>query len=236
MKSLQRNSRKSADKPSEPLSRKLRGRRKPGMKDRIFFTEQLSLLLETGTPLHVALQALGSQIDNPAMREIIDGLHEHVTDGKPFSYALAQYPQMFPITYVNLVAAAEEGGFMDKVLLELMNMDEKRDELKRTVTGAVLSRLPGRLLHIRGDLRAGGRVPEIRRHVQHHCRPPAGNHHRSDERQSHPDRVLAADHRGPDRVDHRAGLVAAHAGRMCGSGRSETAGHRPEGYLSSRST
>jgi type II secretory pathway component PulF len=128
---------KSADKPAEPLSRKLRGRRKPSMKDRVFFTEQLSLLLETGTPLHVALQALGSQIDNPAMREIIDGLHEHVTDGKPFSYALAQYPQMFPVTYVNLVAAAEEGGFMDKVLLELMNMDEKRDELKRTVTAAL---------------------------------------------------------------------------------------------------
>ena len=99
---------KPADKPAEPLLRKLRDRRKPSMKDRIFFTEQLSLLLETGTPLHVALQALGSQIDNPGMRAIIDGLHEHVTDGKPFSYALAQYPQMFPITYVNLVAAAED--------------------------------------------------------------------------------------------------------------------------------
>jgi len=128
---------KAAGRPAEPLSRRLRGHGKPGMKDRIFFTEQLSLLLETGTPLHAALQALGSQVENPAMREIIDGLYEQVTDGKSFSHALAQHPELFPITYVHLVAAAEEGGFMDKVLLELMNMDEKRDELRRTVTAAL---------------------------------------------------------------------------------------------------
>jgi type II secretory pathway component PulF len=128
---------RAQDKPAKTSMRKRTGRRKPGMRDRIFFTEQLSLLLETGTPLHAALQALGSQVDNPAMQEIITGLLEHVTDGKPFSYALAQYPELFPVTYVNLVAAAENGGFMDKVLLELMNMDEKRDELRRTVTAAL---------------------------------------------------------------------------------------------------
>jgi type II secretory pathway component PulF len=128
---------RAQDKPAKTSMRKRTGRRKPGMRDRIFFTEQLSLLLETGTPLHAALQALGSQVDNPAMQEIITGLLEHVTDGKPFSYALAQYPELFPVTYINLVAAAEDGGFMDKVLLELMNMDEKRDELRRTVTAAL---------------------------------------------------------------------------------------------------
>lgn len=128
---------RSQDKPAKSATRRPGRRRKPGMHDRIFFTEQLSLLLETGTPLHAALQALGSQVDNPAMQEIITGLTEHVTDGKPFSYALAQYPELFPVTYINLVAAAENGGFMDKVLLELMNMDEKRDELRRTVTAAL---------------------------------------------------------------------------------------------------
>ena len=128
---------KPAGTKAEPLTKRLRSRQKPGTRDRIFFTEQLSLLLETGTPLHTALAAISSQVDNAAMRAIIDGLTERVTDGKTFSYALAQYPEMFPVTYVNLVAAAEEGGFMDKVLQELMNMDEKRDELKRTVTAAL---------------------------------------------------------------------------------------------------
>lgn len=124
-----------ASAPSKP--RAWRSSKKPGSKDRIFFTEQLSLLLETGTPLHAALQALGRQVDNPAMLKIIAGLLEQVTEGKTFSYALSNYPELFPVSYVNLVAAAEEGGFMDKVLLELMNMDEKRDELRSTVVGAL---------------------------------------------------------------------------------------------------
>ena len=90
---------KTARKTVEPLAKRLRSRQQPGMRERIFFTEQLSLLLETGTPLHTALAAISSQVDNPAMRAIIDGLAEEVTDGKTFSYALALYPEMFPVTY-----------------------------------------------------------------------------------------------------------------------------------------
>jgi type II secretory pathway component PulF len=113
------------------------GEKKPGVTDRMFFTEQLSLLLETGTPLHAALQALGKQVDNPSMAKVIDDLLEDVTSGKSFSHALSKHPELFPGTYISLVGAAEEGGFLDKVLLELMNMDEKREELRSTVVSAL---------------------------------------------------------------------------------------------------
>ncbi|MDH3527419.1 MAG: type II secretion system F family protein, partial [Gammaproteobacteria bacterium] len=111
--------------------------KKPGTQERIFFTEQLSLLLETGTSMHVALQALKKQVTNPGLVRIIDGLIEQINEGNSLSAALAHYPDMFPSTYVNLVGAAEDGGFLDKVLLELMNMDEKREELRRTVTSSL---------------------------------------------------------------------------------------------------
>lgn len=124
-----------AGKPA--ASGRLQRHRLPGVRERMFFTEQLSLLLETGTPLHAALKALGRQVDNPAMAEIIGGLQEHITGGKTFSWALAQYPALFPGTYVKLVAAAEEGGFLDSVLLELMKMDEKREQLRSTVVSAL---------------------------------------------------------------------------------------------------
>lgn len=111
--------------------------RKPGVQDRIFFTEQLSLLLETGTALHASLEALKKQTTNPHMTAIIDGLLERVTEGKSFSAALGQYPELFPSSYVSLVEAAEDGGFMDRILHELVNMDEKRAQLKRTVASAL---------------------------------------------------------------------------------------------------
>ena len=121
------------------LSQRLQllGKKKPGVTERLFFTEQLSLLLETGTPLHTALLALRKQIENPEMGKIIDSLIEDVTSGKSFSHALSKHPGLFPGTYASLIGAAEEGGFLDKVLLELMNMDEKREELRSTVVSAL---------------------------------------------------------------------------------------------------
>jgi type II secretory pathway component PulF len=121
------------------LGRRLQllGEKRPGVTERLFFTEQLSLLLETGTPLHTALLALRKQVDNPGMGKIIDSLIEDVTSGKSFSHALSKHPELFPSTYISLVSAAEEGGFLDKVLLELMNMDEKREELRSTVISAL---------------------------------------------------------------------------------------------------
>lgn len=131
--------RTSADRPAAKAAVRAgrRRHRRPGVRERMFFTEQLSLLLETGTPLHTALRALGRQVDNPALGEIIVGLQDHITSGKSFSWALAQYPELFPGTYVKLVAAAEEGGFLDSVLLELTRMDEKREQLRTTVVSAL---------------------------------------------------------------------------------------------------
>ena len=43
-------------------------------KDRKFFTEQMALLLETGTPLQASLQALKKQLDNPAMVDLVEAI------------------------------------------------------------------------------------------------------------------------------------------------------------------
>ena len=130
---------KTAASPAGSLAARLKSANEKhlGARDRIFFTEQLSLLLETGTPLHAALQALEKHIDNPRMATLINSLIEDVTSGKSFSFALAKHPELFSGTYVSLVGAAEEGGFLDSVLLELMKMDEKREELRSTVISAL---------------------------------------------------------------------------------------------------
>ena len=99
----------------------------------MFFTEQLSLLLETGTAIYPSLQSLKTQISNPAMVSVVNGLMGDVGEGKSLSAAMSRYPDLFNMTYVHLVGAAERGGFLDKVLLELMRLDERREEMHRTV-------------------------------------------------------------------------------------------------------
>ncbi|MCP4331303.1 MAG: hypothetical protein GY785_01510, partial [Gammaproteobacteria bacterium] len=52
-----------------------------GDKERRFFTEQMSLLLETGTPLQSSLQAMKKQVDNPAMLELLNQLIDDIGQG-----------------------------------------------------------------------------------------------------------------------------------------------------------
>ena len=105
--------------------------------DRMFFTEQLALLLETGNGLVQSLVILSEQAEKPAMRKIIDQIIEDVNGGKPFSQALRSHPQLFSSTYTNLVAVSENGGFMPQVLAELLEMDEKKEKLNVTLRSAL---------------------------------------------------------------------------------------------------
>jgi type II secretory pathway component PulF len=105
--------------------------------ERRFFTEQLTLMLETGANLHQALTLLQEQPQQPAMARIVDGLLDDVAGGLSFSAALGKYPDAFSTTYVNLVAASEGGGFLHEVLAELLKMEEKADELNSTVRSAL---------------------------------------------------------------------------------------------------
>jgi type II secretory pathway component PulF len=108
-----------------------------GNRDRMFFTEQLALLLETGANLYSALQTLKKQSQIPAMTELLDALMTDISEGRPFSQALAKHPKLFSSSYVNLIAASEAGGFMHSVLYELQSMEEKRAELKSTLYSAL---------------------------------------------------------------------------------------------------
>lgn len=133
----------ASDKKASSLSKQwgdiingLNSAAKVTTKDRMFFTEQLILLLETGTSLHAALQALKIQADKPAMQHMIDDIIEDVSGGKTFSVALSRHPDVFDITYVNLISASENGGFMHEVLKQLLEMEEKREALRSTLVSA----------------------------------------------------------------------------------------------------
>lgn len=108
-----------------------------GVEQRMAFTEQLALLLDTGVSIHEALKVLGQQTEDPKLRGILQSLLDDVTEGKPFSLALSRHPEMFAQSYVGLVAAAEEGGFLQQVLTQLLEIDEKNSRLRSTIASAL---------------------------------------------------------------------------------------------------
>jgi len=113
------------------------GRRSLGTAERMLFTERLGLLLETGVSLAEAIKVLRRQTDDPLLAVILTSISDTVSEGKPFSAALARHPEFFSQTYVSLVAAAEDGGFLPEVLEQLRNMDEKNSQLRSNIIEAV---------------------------------------------------------------------------------------------------
>ena len=110
--------------------------RAPSSTDRMFFTEQLALLLETGESLYGALTTIVKQTENPKMRVIIERVAQDVSEGMPFGKALEKHEQVFSSTYVNLISASEAGGFMADVLQQLLDMDRKSEQLRTTLISA----------------------------------------------------------------------------------------------------
>ena len=108
-----------------------------GAGERMLFTERLELLLETGLSLLDALNTLHQQTTEPRVAAVLSALASSVGDGQSFSAALAQHPEMFPQTYVRLIAAAEEGSFLPQVLTQLREIDEKNSQIRSSLAGAL---------------------------------------------------------------------------------------------------
>ncbi len=110
--------------------------KRAGDSDRMFFTEQLALLLETGESLFGALTAIAKQTQNAEMRGIVETVAQDISEGRTLAAALAKHETVFSTTYINLIAASESGGFMHEVLEQLLHMEEKRQQLRDTLVSA----------------------------------------------------------------------------------------------------
>jgi type II secretory pathway component PulF len=106
-------------------------------KEVIFFTSQLSLMLEIGTPLKNALEAICNQTKNTDFKEVIHSLLRDVEEGQQLSDAMKRYPQVFNSVYNSMVRAGETGGFLPEILNRMVEMQEKRQALLTQIRSAL---------------------------------------------------------------------------------------------------
>lgn len=110
---------------------------KVGANELIMFTRQLSSMLTSGLTLLKSLQIYREQTKNEKMAEVVSGIISDVEEGKTFSTALSNYPNVFSSIYVSIVKAGESSGLLDKVLERLADNLEKQAKLKSTIKGAL---------------------------------------------------------------------------------------------------
>lgn len=107
-------------------------------KDKVLFSRQLSTLINAGLPLVQSLRQVSAQTTNKAFQAVINQVINDVEAGKSFSDALAKHPAVFNKVFVNLVAAGEASGTLDKALERLANQQEKDADIISKVRGAMI--------------------------------------------------------------------------------------------------
>ncbi len=123
------------ERAEEPWYRKL-FRREISLKDKIFFSKQLAVLLRSGIPLVQALELLVEQSTGPLNRVVIT-LRDGIKEGRSLADGLARYPATFDSIYVQLVRAGEATGNLETILDRLTEFLERREELRKKVISAL---------------------------------------------------------------------------------------------------
>ena len=101
------------------------------------FTRELATLLGAAIPIPSALEGLGTEEENEALRGVVLDLLARVLRGESLSEAMATYPRTFPSFYTSMVEVGEEAGQLDKVLVDLADLLEQEDETRGAVLTAV---------------------------------------------------------------------------------------------------
>jgi len=117
-------------------------RRPVGSGEMIFFISQLSLMMEIGTPLTVALRATAEQNKNSGFKTIIESMIMDIEEGHQLSDAMMRHPRVFDSVFTSMVKAGEAGGFLKKTLDGITAMQEKQKalmtQLRSTLTYPVV--------------------------------------------------------------------------------------------------
>lgn len=101
------------------------------------FLRQLIMLIEAGTPILRALQALSERGERAATRALVTDIAMFVESGNPLWQAFDRHPRYFDSVFVNLIKASEASGNLVPVLRRVVDYREDRELLTKRVRGAM---------------------------------------------------------------------------------------------------
>lgn len=102
-----------------------------------YMTRQLSTLLSSGVPLMDALRSLSDE-NRGFWKTLLIGVRERVAGGASLSRAFEDYPKVFPEFFINMVAAGEQSGTLDRVLSRLSDFLEDQEAIRSKIRLAMV--------------------------------------------------------------------------------------------------
>lgn len=99
---------------------------------------QLSAMLEAGIPLLRCLGTLKAQTENKRLSKILQEVMVCVEKGMGLSKAFNMHKACLPEIFINMVAAGEAGGNLDRVMSHLTTQFEKEHRTREKIKSAMV--------------------------------------------------------------------------------------------------
>jgi len=113
------------------------GKQKITTQDVTIFMRQMATMMKAGVPLVQAFAIVADGLDNPSMRDVVNGVKADVEGGNNFAGALRKYPLQFEELVCSLVEAGEASGALETMLDRIAIYKEKSEALKAKIKKAL---------------------------------------------------------------------------------------------------
>lgn len=122
----------------EPLDRSLKLRRTPTPKAMVQFYRQFATLQSSAVPLLLSLEILQGLTSDRPLRSAISAASTDIQQGSTLADALRRHPRIFSDIAISVIAAGEEGGSLDSSLDRLAFYEERAQQVRDKVRGAMI--------------------------------------------------------------------------------------------------
>ena len=113
-------------------------KKKVKAEDLVVFSKQFATMVKAGLPILNVLEMLRDQVENPAMRDVVEDIRKSLEGGVSLSKSFEKYPDLFDNVYINMIKAGESSGKLDIFLLKIVDALEKREKIKKKIKGALM--------------------------------------------------------------------------------------------------
>lgn len=107
-------------------------------KELMLICRQMASLLSAGITVIRALDMLYQQMESKKAKEVIGNIYESIQSGKTLSESFREQEKALPSIMIYMIAAGEESGRLDEVMVHLAAHFEKDSKLKNKVAAAMV--------------------------------------------------------------------------------------------------
>lgn len=102
------------------------------------FCRQFESVLNAGVTVIEALNMLAEQTENKTFKSALEDIRDAVQKGDTLSAAMAEFPKIFPPLMIQMVAAGEATGGIDKAFSRMGGQFEKEAHLKGLIVKSMI--------------------------------------------------------------------------------------------------